>query len=417
MIKLKPFRALRPQKELVEKVVSLPYDVMNMEEAKEMAKGNPYSFLHVTRAEIDIENLKSPYSEEVYIKSRDTLNKMIDEKVLLRDEEPGFYIYRQVFNGRHQTGLVACASVDDYLNGKIKKHEYTRVEKEIDRINHFDVCDANTEPIFLTYKSDRVITEIISTWVDNQLPEYDFTTEDGVKHTLWSITDGAVTKQIQEQFKSVDALYIADGHHRTESAVKVALKRRSQFLEYTGDEEFNFFMTVIFPDADLYIMDYNRVVTDLNGYSEEEFIEKVEESFLIKKHEGQYKPEKQHTFGMLLNNQWYKLEAKKDTYVNKDIISMLDVSILQQYLLSPILGIDDPRTNKRIDFVGGIRGLVGLEKRVNTDMKVAFSMYPTSIEELIKIADKGEVMPPKSTWFEPKLLSGMFIHTLDTPEV
>ncbi|QUH25628.1 DUF1015 domain-containing protein [Serpentinicella alkaliphila] len=414
MITLKPFKAIRPQKELVEKVVSLPYDVMNIEEAKEMAKGNPYNFLHVTRAEIDIEELKNPYSEIVYKKSKENLYKMVDENILFKDKEPRFYIYRQTMNGRAQTGIVGCASVDDYLNGKIKKHEFTRYEKEIDRINHFDYCDANTEPIFLTYKKDEVINNIINRWTEFHLPEYMFNTKDGVKHILWCVTDNLVIEQIQLQFKKVDSLYIADGHHRTESAVKVALKRRAQFPNYTGQEEYNYFMTVTFPHEDLYIMDYNRVVKDLNGLSEMDFIEKVKENFLIEKVEGQFKPEKQHTFGMFLEGQWCKLEAKPETYINKDIISRLDVSILQKYLLHPILGIDDPRSNKRIDFVGGIRGLAELEQRTISDMKVAFSMYPTTIEELIEIADKGEVMPPKSTWFEPKLLSGLFIHTLDT---
>lgn len=417
MITLKPFKAIRPEKKIVEKVASLPYDVMNIDEAAEMAKGNPLSFLHITRAEIDIENLESPYSEKVYMKSRDNLQNMIKENILKKDQEPRFYIYRQIMNNRYQTGIVGCVSINDYLDGKIKKHEHTRVEKEIDRINHFDFCDANTEPIFLTYKKDSVLNNIINRWTEYHLPEYDFTTEDQVQHIFWQITDKNVTDQIQKQFKMVDSLYIADGHHRTESAVKVGLKRREEYPNYTGDEEFNYFMTVVFPHEDLYIMDYNRVVKDLNGLSETEFIEKTKENFVVEKVDSQFKPDKQHSFGMYLNNQWYRLEAKKETYANKDIISKLDVSILQNYLLNPILGVDDPRTNKRIDFVGGVRGLTELEERVSNDMKVAFSMYPTSIDELINIADIGEVMPPKSTWFEPKLLSGLFIHTLDTNDI
>lgn len=412
MIVLKPFRAVRPKKELTEKVVSLPYDVMNIEEAKEMAKGNPFSFLHVTRAEIDIEGLKDPYVENVYIQSRENLSKMIREEVLIKDEEPNFYIYRQIMNGRAQTGIVGCASIDDYINGKIKKHEHTRIEKEIDRINHFDFCDANTEPIFLTYHTDNVLNNILNQWASSHLPEVDFQMKDGVQHILWNITDNLIIKQIQKQFEKIKALYIADGHHRTESAVKVGLKRRNQYPKFTGDEEFNYFMTVIFPHEDLHIMDYNRVVKDLNGLTEEEFLERLKACFLVEKQEAQYQPEKKHTFGMLLNKQWYKLEVKDNNYNNEDIISQLDVSILQDYVLSPILGIDDPRTNKRIDFVGGIRGLSELEDRVNTDMILAFSMYPTTIEELITIADKGEVMPPKSTWFEPKLISGLFLHQL-----
>ncbi|MDR5659308.1 DUF1015 family protein [Serpentinicella sp. ANB-PHB4] len=414
MITVKPFKALRPKKELVEKVVSLPYDVMNKEEAKRMAEGNPYSFLRVTRSEIDLEGIDNVYSTEVYEKAKENLERFEKEDILIRDPQQNFYIYRQEMNGKVQTGLVACTSIDDYLEGKIKKHEYTRVEKEIDRINHFDYCDANTEPIFLTYRSDAVIKNVINQWATNHLPEYDLVTDDGIKHILWCLTDQSVIEQIKERFKKVSALYISDGHHRTESAVKVGLKRREANPDFTGEEAFNYFMSVIFPDEDLYIMDYNRAVTDLNGLTEKELIEEIEKQFLVEKSEEKFTPTSRYTYGMYLNEQWYKLTAKEDTYKNKDVIAKLDVSILQDNILSPILGIEDPRTDKRIDFIGGIRGLEELEKRVHTDMTVAFSLYPTTIDDLLTVADQGEVMPPKSTWFEPKLRSGLFVHTLDT---
>lgn len=411
---VRPFKGIRPQPELADKVASLPYDVMNREEAKEMAKGNPYSFLHVGRSEIDLDDSVDAYDPKVYETARRNLDKMIEDGILFQDEQPMFYIYRQIMDGRVQTGIVGCTSIDDYMNDIIKKHEFTRPEKEVDRINNFDYCDANTEPIFLTYKSNKEINTIVNDWIKFHKPVYNFTTDDGITHIVWVIDNQDLVNKIQKIFADIDYLYIADGHHRSASSVKVGLKRREQNPNYTGYEEFNFFMSVIFPDEDLFIMDYNRVVKDLNGLTKEEFLDKVKEKFEVEVYEGegQYKPERKHTFGMYLDNTWYKLTAKEGTYDDNDPVDRLDVSILQKNLLHPILGIENPRTDKRIDFVGGIRGLGELEKRVAQDMTVAFSMYPTTIDDLISIADAGEVMPPKSTWFEPKLRSGLFVHRL-----
>lgn len=312
--------------------------------------------------------------------------------------------------GRVQTGIVGCTSIDDYLNDIIKKHELTRVEKEIDRINNFDYCDAHTEPVFLTYRKNAQINNIINNWIKFNKPVYDFTSDDGISHIVWDINDAVINKKIEELFGSMDYLYIADGHHRSASSVKVGLKRRESAGNYKGDEEFNYFLAVVFPDEDLYIMDYNRLVKDLNGYTTERFLTKVRERFHVEQSDGRFKPEEKHTYGMYLEDKWYKLTAKEGCYDSDNAIERLDVSILQNNLLNPILGIEAPRTDRRIDFVGGIRGLEELEKRVAHDMKVAFAMYPTTIEDLISVADSGMIMPPKSTWFEPKLRSGLFIH-------
>ncbi|MCX7884904.1 MAG: DUF1015 family protein [Caloramator sp.] len=413
MVVLRPFKAIRPKKGLAQKVAALPYDVMNSDEAREMVKGNPYSFLHIDKAEIDLDKDIDIYDKKVYKKARENLYDFINRGIFVKDEKPYLYIYRLIMNGRSQTGIVGCTSIDDYMNNVIKKHEFTRADKELDRINHVDFCNANTGPIFLTYKNKKEINDIIAEWTKKQ-PEYDFTAEDGISHIVWVIDDEKTILKLVNLFKEIDSLYIADGHHRAASAVKVGIKRREENKNYTGDEEFNFFLSVIFPDSDLYIMDYNRVVKDLNGLSSEEFIKKISEKFYIKlyKGEGQFKPLKKHTFGMYLDGMWYELAAKEGTFDEKDPVERLDVSILQNNLLSPILDIKDPRTDKRIDFIGGIRGLKELEKRVNEGMKVAFSMYPTTIDDLMDIADAGKVMPPKSTWFEPKLRSGLFIHEL-----
>ncbi|SHK47769.1 DUF1015 domain-containing protein [Paramaledivibacter caminithermalis] len=414
MAVVKPFKGIRPNKDLAHKVASLPYDVMNREEAKEMAKGNEYSFLHVVRSEIDVEDSISQYDEIVYKTARKNLDNMIRDKVLVQDDTPKFYIYRQIMDGRVQTGIVGCTSIDDYINDIIKKHEFTRPEKEVDRINNFDYCDANTAPIFLTYRKNDELNRIINDWIKFHKPIYNFTSEDSITHIAWIIDEDNINTKISEIFDKIDYLYIADGHHRSASSVKVGLKRREANPDYTGQEEFNYFLSVIFPDEDLFIMDYNRVVKDLNGLTYEEFMNKVREKFDIEEYngEGQYKPVEKHTFGMYINDKWYKLTAKQGIYDANDPVDRLDVSILQKNLLHPILGIENPRTDKRIDFVGGIRGLEELERRVAKDMKVAFSMYPTTMEDLLSIADAGEVMPPKSTWFEPKLRSGLFVHRL-----
>ncbi|MGH4122261.1 MAG: DUF1015 domain-containing protein [Clostridium sp.] len=414
MAVVRPFKAYRPQLDLVEKVAALPYDVMNSEEAREMVIGKPYSFLHVDKPEVDLEPGIDIHSEQVYLKASENLKKMINYKVYMQEEKPCLYIYRQIMDGRPQTGIVACASIDDYINDIIKKHELTRADKELDRFNHVDYTNANTGPIFLTYRHKDEIDSLVKNWTETKTPVYDFKSEDGVSQIIWVIDEEEVINKLSALFAATDYLYIADGHHRSASAVKVGLKRRKENPSYTGDEEFNFFLSVIFPDNDLYVMDYNRVVADLNGNSSEEFMNKASEKFdiTIYEGEGQFKPEVQRTYGMFLDGKWHKLAAKEGTFNMKDPVDRLDVSILQNNLLEPILGIDDPRTNSRIDFVGGIRGLSELERRVNEGMKVAFSMCATTMDDLMDIANAGKTMPPKSTWFEPKLQSGIFVHEL-----
>lgn len=413
MAVFRPFKAVRPLPGFASKVAALPYDVMNSREAAEMVKGNPYSFLHIDKAEIDLPDGTDLYSEQVYLKARENLDKLVSENICAQDEDAKFYIYRQIMNGRSQTGLVGCVSIDDYINNIIKKHELTRADKEADRINHVDYCDANTGPIFLTYRPQAEVAAILADWCASHQPEYDFVTDDGIANTVWVIDSKDINAKIAELFAKVDYLYIADGHHRAASAVKVGLKRREQFPDFDGSEEFNYFLAVLFDCDELEIMDYNRVIKDLNGNTEEEFVAKISEKFTVEPAgEKAYKPEDAHTFGMLLGGKWYKLVAKDGTFNAADPVESLDVSILQNNLISPILGIDDPRTDKRIDFVGGIRGLGELERRANEDMCLAFSMYPTTLKELMDIADAGQIMPPKSTWFEPKLLSGLFIHKL-----
>lgn len=410
----KPFRALRPTTEFASRVAALPYDVMNSEEARDMVKNNPYSFLHVDKAEIDLEKNIDIYSDEVYLKARENLLGLEKNGVMQQDEKPCFYIYRQIMNGREQTGLVGCASIDDYINNEIKKHELTRADKEADRIRHVDTCDANTGPIFLCYKECAKADRIINAFKSNNKPVYDFTTEDGIANTVWVIDDEKINTELSALLMDAGSFYIADGHHRCASAVNVGKKRREENPHYNGTEEFNFFLAVLFPANTLSIMDYNRVVKDLNGNTESEFIEKIKEKFEVKEsgNDSPYSPEEKHTFGMYLNKKWYVLKAKEGTFDEADPVLRLDVSILQNNLLSQILSIGDPRTDKRIDFIGGIRGLKELERRADEDMMVAFSMYPTTLDDLMDIADADKIMPPKSTWFEPKLLSGLFIHKL-----
>lgn len=411
---LKPFAAVRPRKDIAHKVAALPYDVMNSEEAREIVGDNEYSFLHVDKAEIDLDRNINIYDKIVYEKARKNLYEMINKGVLAKDNKKCLYIYRLIMDGIEQTGIVGCASIDDYLNNDIKKHEHTREEKEQDRINHVDICDANTGPIFLTYKHNNEINGIIKSWTEKEAI-YDFLAEDNIRHMVWIIDNEHIICNICNIFKNIDSVYIADGHHRSASAVKVGLKRRKENPNYTGEEEFNFFLSVLFPHSDLRIMDYNRIVKDLNGLSTEEYMFRVSEKFNVNIYEGDepYKPSCKHTYGMYLGGKWYELTAKKGTYDPCNLVDRLDASILQNNLLNPILGIEDPRTDNRVDFVGGIRGLRELELRVDNQKNgAAFSMYPTDIEDLMLIADAGEVMPPKSTWFEPKLRSGLFIHTL-----
>ncbi|MBR6700607.1 MAG: DUF1015 domain-containing protein [Firmicutes bacterium] len=411
---VRPFKALRPAPEYAEKVVSLPYDVMKRKEAAEMAKGNPYSYLHICRAEIDLPDQEDPYDKSVYLKAKSNIYDFYEKGIFIREEKPAFYVYRQKMDGRVQTGFVGCASIDDYVNDIIKKHELTRKDKEIDRINHFTVCNANTEPVFFTYKQNQTLADIIAK-VTEGAPEYDIVDDNGVAHILWVVKDDELCHKIENTFKDqIDYMYIADGHHRSASAVHVGLEKRKENPGYTGEEEFNYFMAVIFPDEDLAIFDYNRLIKDFNGYTKEDYLKKVEENFIVEKIQTSkaYRPEALHTFGMYIKDGWYKLTAKEGTYDEDHPIDSLDVSILQKNLLSPILGVENPRTDRRIDFAGGIRGLGELERRVNEDMEIAFSLYPVSIDQLIAVADAGLLMPPKSTWFEPKLGSGLFIHEL-----
>ncbi|PKM52317.1 MAG: DUF1015 domain-containing protein [Firmicutes bacterium HGW-Firmicutes-7] len=410
---IKPFKGVRPRVDLVREIAALPYDVYSSQEARIVVKDNPISFLKIDRAETFFPEGIDAYSSTVYEKARDTMYKMIEEKKLIQDDKVCLYIYKLTMNGRTQTGIVACTSIDEYINNTIKKHELTRAEKEADRINHVDYCDANTGPIFLTYKAQKSIDLLVNNWTDHHKEEVDFVADDGIRHTIWVISDSEIIQKLQQEFKVVDSLYIADGHHRAASAVKVGLKRREANPNDDGTGEFNYFLSVIFPDEQLKIMDYNRVVQDLGGLTSEAFIEEVVKNFnILETSKKPIRPTKKGTFGMYLEDKWYLLEAKEGTYNLKDPVLSLDVSILQLNLLSPILGIGDPRTDNRIDFVGGIRGLGELERRVNEDMTVAFALVPTSIEELMNIADADELMPPKSTWFEPKLRSGLFIHLL-----
>ncbi len=411
MAVFKSFRAYRPAQRNQSLIPALPYDVMSSEEAREMVKGNSLSFLHVDRAEIDFPVGADKYSREIYEKAKENLLALENTGAMIQDEAPCFYIYRQIMNGRAQVGLVGCASIDDYMNNIIKKHEKTLAKKEKDRINHVNITDANTGPIFLTYRKNTAINMTVSLWMNEKEPVYNFEADD-VLQTVWVVDDTEIINRLSSLFKDVENLYIADGHHRCASAVKVGQMRREENPNYTGNEEFNYFLAVAFPDNELEIMDYNRVVKDLNGMSSDEFLSRVFENFEIKKENEPYHPTERHTFGMYLDKEWYSLKAKKSVINENDPVARLDVSILQESLLEPILGIKDPKNDSRIDFVGGIRGLGELERRAKTDMRLAFSMYPTTTDDLIAIADAGKIMPPKSTWFEPKLLSGLFIHHL-----
>lgn len=411
MATIKPFKGIRPKPNYAKKVAALPYDVMSSEEAREMVKGNTLSFLHVDKAEIDLDPSIDLYAPQVYEKARDNLNKLIKDEVLAQDTKPMFYIYRLIMDGRAQTGLVVCTSIDEYEKGIIKKHELTREDKEQDRIRHVDICNANTGPIFLAYRAKDEINAIINSWVKKP-PETDFVADDGITHQVWPIDDNIEITKLQKAFEAVPFLYIADGHHRNASAVKVGLKRRQSNPGYNPDAEFNFYLSVVFPDEQLYIMDYNRVVKDLNGLSEDEFLAELRKKFTVVPAQNG-RPAGKRSFGMYLSGKWFMLTVKPEL-VPKDPVEALDVSILQNELLRPVLGIEDVRTSKRIDFVGGMRGLTELESRVNSgESQVAFALYPTSMDELLSVADAGKIMPPKSTWFEPKLRSGLFIHSLE----
>ena len=412
MAEIRPFVCVRPAEELASRVAALPYDVYNRQEAKEEVQREPLSFLKIDRAETNFDDSVDTYAPEVYQKAKELLQKDKQEGVYITDEDRSYYIYQLVMDGRPQTGLVACSSVDDYMNHVIKKHENTREDKESDRITHVDTCSAQTGPIFLAYRSDKGIHDIVASYVENETPIYDFTAVDGIAHRVWKIAKKEDVDAIYKAFQNIQQIYIADGHHRAASAVKVGLKRRQENPGYTGEEEFNYFLSVLFPHDELRILDYNRTVKDLNGRSLTQFLEEISKNFIVEKAEGQVRPEKKGTFGMYTEGQWYHLTAKPELFEGKDAVGSLDVSVLQDYLLGPVLGIGDPRTDQRIDFIGGIRGLSELEKRADSDMKISFSMYPTSITELFDVADQELLMPPKSTWFEPKLRSGLFIHEI-----
>ena len=411
MAVIRPFQCVRPRKDVADRVAALPYDVYNRQEAKKEVEREPLSFLKIDRAETNFDDSVDTYAPEVYQKAKEILNEEIARGIYEKDDSEAYYIYELTMNGRAQTGLVACASVDDYVNNVIKKHENTREDKEIDRITHVDTCSAQTGPIFLAYRAQDAINKRVEANKEKE-PVYDFTAVDGVKHRVWKMSDPEDVEAIRKAFENLNQIYSADGHHRAASAVKVGLKRRKENPAHTGKEEYNFFLSVLFPHDQLMIMDYNRSVTDLNGLTVPEFLEKIKENFEVEKVSGQVRPQEKGTFGMYLEDGWYVLKAKENLYEGKDAVGRLDVAVLQDYLLNPVLGIQDPRTDERIEFIGGIRGLSELEKKVKEGMKVSFSMYPTSITELFDVADQNLLMPPKSTWFEPKLRSGLFIHQI-----
>ena len=412
MAVIRPFECVRPQAEKAERVAALPYDVYNREEACREVAREPLSFLKIDRAETQFDSSVDTYAPEVYAKAKELLENAIADGTFIKDSEQAYYIYELTMDGRVQTGLVACASIDDYESNVIKKHENTRADKELDRITHVDTCNAQTGPIFLAYRANAVINEVVAK-TKKQDALYDFVAEDGIRHRVFVISDPEDIKTIRNAFAQIGEIYIADGHHRAASAVKVGFKRREEHPGYTGKEEFNYFLSVLFPDEELMIMDYNRVVRDLGGMTEEAFLSKMQELFDVQKIENgnDVRPVKKGQFSMFLSDKWYRCTMRPES-VPDDPVEGLDVSVLQNVLLAPVLGIGDPKTDKRIDFVGGIRGMKELERRCHEDCKVAFAMYPTSIQELFAVADAGRLMPPKSTWFEPKLRSGLFIHEI-----
>lgn len=410
MADVRPFRAIRPQKGMEERIAALPYDVYTREEAAKEVQNHPDSFLVIDRPESQFPPDMDMYAPQVYEKAGELLWQKVAEGVFIQEDKPCYYLYRLKRNGRSQTGIVACVSIDDYCHHVIKKHENTRADKEEDRIRHVEACECQTGPIFLAYRSNEQCRQVM-TQIVQELPLYDFTTQDGVTHQVWKIEKSYDIEKIGVAFRETESVYIADGHHRCASAVKVGLRRREQCPTYSGKEPFNFFLSVLFPEEELQIMDYNRVVRDLNGLTQEDFLNQVKNSFLVQKEEKAFHPSVKGMFGMYLGNRWYSLHIKPDIQ-SEDVVAGLDVSILQDALLGPVLGIQDPRTDNRILFVGGIRGLEELENQVHNGMAAAFSLHPTSIQELFAVADSGRLMPPKSTWFEPKLRSGLFLHSL-----
>lgn len=412
MAEVRPFQCIRPTLGNASKIAALPYDVYNTLEARKEIEKQPLSFLRIDRAETQFEEQVDIHDPKVYQKAKELLEEMIEQGQFIQDREECYYIYELTMENRSQTGLVACASIDDYLNGVIMKHENTRTEKELDRINHVDICNAQTGPIFLAYPSSKNINEVVYRH-KKETPLYDFTGEDKVTHRVWRIDNHEDIASLHNSFSEINHIYIADGHHRAASAVKVGLKRRDENKGYEKNNEFNYFLSVLFPEDELKILPYNRAVKDLNGLTCEEFINRIRNHFELEKIGIKaFSPEKKGTFGMFLEGFWYKLTIKDQYKNDEDPVESLDVSLLQKYLFDEILGIKNPCTDERIDFIGGIRGLKELELRTAQDMKVAFSMYPTDIRELFAVSDMGKLMPPKSTWFEPKLRSGLFIHKL-----
>lgn len=412
---LKAFKGLRPPKNIAKELASRPYDVLNSKEARIEAEGNQYSLLHIIKPEIDLAIGIDEHDESVYNKARENFEKYKKNKWLMQDDKEYLYIYAQTMNGKTQYGIVGCAGVEDYMNGIIKKHELTRKDKEEDRMKHVRITNANMEPVFFTYPAVKEIDDIVAKIVKEQEAEYDFTSVDGFGHHFWVISDDNTIKKIVELFAKIPYTYVADGHHRTAAAALVGNEKRKNNPNHTGKEEYNYFLAVHFPDNQLTIIDYNRVVKDLNGLSSAQLIEKLKTVFDIQeKGSDIYKPNKLHNFGMYLDGKWYSLTAKAGTFNDSDPIGVLDVTILSKLVLDDILGIKDLRTDKRIDFVGGIRGLGELKKRVDSgEMKVAFALYPVSMHQLINIADTNNIMPPKTTWFEPKLRSGLVVHSLE----
>ncbi len=409
---VQPFRGLRPVADKAVDVVAPPYDVLNTAEARERVKGHPLSFLHISKPEIDLPEGTDPYSAEVYAKGAENLQKLINDHVLMRDDKACYYVYRLIMGEHEQTGLVVTASVADYDTNRIRKHEYTRPDKEDDRVRQIDALNAQTGPVFLTYRNNKVVEDITQK-VSKTTPTYHLTADDGVQHTIWIVNDDEDINTLTSTFNAMDCLYIADGHHRSASASRIAASRNKGTNE-TGNASHDYFLSVIFPDNQMKILDYNRVIKDLNGLSEEELIEKIKDNFSIEAVDKLYKPLKRTEFSMYLNGSWYKLQANAELIPENDPVGALDISLLQNNLIEPLLGISDPRRDKRIDFVGGIRGLEELEKRVDSgEMQVAFAIYPTSLSQLMDVADANEVMPPKSTWFEPKLADGLVSHVLD----
>ncbi len=411
MAVVRPFCAIRPRADIASAVAALPYDVYNRAEAKAETQREPLSFLCIDRAESQLGDDVDTYDPRVYEKARQLMEARIEDNTFIQDEKPCFYIYELIMDGRSQTGIVGCASIDDYISGTIKKHENTRADKEVDRINHVDALSAQTGPIFLAYRGRDDLREVIKK-VKSSATLYDFTSPDGITHRVWKIDDSSDIGAVEKAFKDTESIYIADGHHRCASAVKVGQKRRQEHPDYTGTEEFNYFLSVLFADEELMIMDYNRVIKDLNGHTPKEIIDILSSKGSIEIREGQFKPEHKGEVGVYLDNNWYRFRFD-DSLIPDDAVEGLDVSVLQNNVLEPVFGIKDPKTDKRIDFVGGIRGLDELEKRVSQDCKIAFAMFPTSISELFDVADASLLMPPKSTWFEPKLRSGLFIHKIE----